>query len=183
MMVPEKPLLIAIGIVIIMILALYAHHRRVLRSVPREYYGDERAPVRVPEEDAFTTEIRMARAARYDTRSLAELASACPACGDNHPGMCAALEEYEQDMADEDVLTGTIVAVDDVPAGPVSDTDTLFIGDDSRIGAIMWEIEREWHQDKTGQWQAPTLRVDSLPEDDWLRRLLEEPVLALAGAV
>lgn len=163
-------------IVVLTVLVSLRVHRNHSDGL-REFYGNEPAYIDRDEETLTNfREINSEMHRKYDTRTLAELASECPACGGDHTGNCGVVAT----LADNDVITGTIVKIEDIPAQP-QQTETLFIRHPetservSGLLAVMDEIEYEWHR-IGGAWHAPASRLESLPEDDWLRQLLTEPV-------
>lgn len=128
--------------------------------VTREFIGNE--PAFVTSDDDTLTKFREMNAERrrdsreHDTMTIAELAA--------QPGALATLE-------DEDVVTGTIVAV--VP-DQEPEPARVRLTEDPRVQdvlSVLDEIENEWNT-RSGSWEPPSSLVHSLPEGDWLRELL-----------
>jgi len=172
--------MVIVGILIIVLLVL-RRRARLMEAAEDEWARHDAAEIY--EDKAFERKVHVwAEEGRYDTRTLAELGSSpCPACGEDHPGTCSELESFEKALVTSDVITGTIVAVQDIPE-QVPQTETLFIRHpetSERVGSLMAvldEIENQWHNVGSG-WQPPSGYVSQLPEDDWLRRLLTEDLV------
>jgi hypothetical protein len=159
---------------------------RAARRIPWQRWFLAPADLAVPADGYFSEDDRTIENfrrwneedSRYDTRSIAELAAACPACGGDHPDRCDA----EKAMDDNEVITGTISKVPDdavlaTGRGSMTAPYTIFEHapeTNERVGsvlALMDEIETQWHN-FSGGWQPPSTLVSSLPDGDWLRELL-----------
>lgn len=192
-MIPERVLQIAIAVVALIVIALIITMlvRRFRDRDRAPAYEDERTMTDIT---AWAQEARAEHQSGqlYDSRTLAEMAARCPVCDGDHPGTCKMQTwvetrngdrcitcgqyiEWEPDgnewtgfcgcEPDDDVITGTIIPVADMPG-------TSF--DDDRVSGIMLtlhEIETQWHN-LGGGWDPPSERVASLPAGDWLRELL-----------
>jgi hypothetical protein len=168
------------GLLILWLLHLVFSWRKRTEVARRDQWAvADHAPI--TEADAFVRDIRAAAAdvrtiamdtlpsAEARTELITTLREACPRCGIDHTDECADMTRpVETVPAIDDYITGEIVAYHE----PATQTDLTPV-----LMSKLNEFHSEWHW-VGGELFPPTGLVNSLHDDDWLKQLLEQDLVA-----